>query len=251
MRSKSIYFALLSLCLLLSNQRVFAAEALDTAAKFRGVVRTLRQATISSEFSARAKRVNVKEGQAVKENELLIEFDCRRQQAELEGLLADQREMKVTLDSNTYLAKRQAVSTQDVEVAAARVAKADASVAALRVQLEQCEVYAPFAGQIAALPIHEHELSAPGRPLLTIIGNSDLEVALIIPSSMVMIMKEGTKLAFTLDETGQTIAVRIARAAAAIDTVSQTAMVSAAFEGAMSNVLTGMSGTARLPSNGE
>jgi RND family efflux transporter MFP subunit len=195
--------------------------------------------------------VTVKEGQAVEEGELLIEFDCRRQQAELDAALADEREMKVTLDANAILAKRQAVSTQDVDIAAARAAKAQATVGALRVQLEQCTVYSPFPGRVAAVAIHQHELSGPGRPLATIVGDSDLEVGLIIPSNWLGRIKPGTLLPFTVDETGETLSVRVVRTAAVVDAVSQTAMVSAVFESPNTNIIAGMSGTARLQSHGE
>lgn len=227
-----------------------SADAAQATKEFRGVVRTLARATISSELSAKVKRLGVREGQFVAQQELLIEFDCRRQEAELEALLAELREMRAGLESNKYLAKNQAASILDVEISAARAAKAEAAVASLKVQLEQCEVHAPFAGTVSTLSIHQHETSAPGRPLLTLIGNTDLEVALIIPSSLVMSVTEGTRLAFTLDETGETLPVRIVRSAALVDSVSQTAMVIADFDGVFFNVVTGMSGTARLVKDG-
>ena len=221
------------------------------AVQLRGIVRPLKVATISSEFSVRASRVTVKEGQAVVQGELIIEFDCRRLQAELEAALADQREMTVTLDANTFLAKRQAVSAQDVDIAAARVAKAQASVQALRVQLEQCRIYAPFDGRIVSVAIHEHELSGPGKPLATIIGNSDLEIGLIVPSAWIRRIPSGTVLPFTVDETAETLNVRIVRTAAVVDAVSQTAMVSAVFESPSPDIIAGMSGTARLNGDGK
>lgn len=243
-RARAVIFAIAGI---LPAAPLRAGDADGPIFPIRGVVRTLKLATISSEFSARVAKVAVAEGGDVKQGDLMIEFDCRRQQAELEAALADEREMKVTLEANTYLAKRQAASAQDVDIAQARAAKAGASVSALRVQLEQCKVFAPFSGRVASVAIHEHELSAPGRPLATIVGDTDMEVGLIVPSKLLSQVKAGSTLPFTIDETGETLAVRVVRTAAMVDAISQTAMITAVFIEPKPRVIAGMSGTAQLP----
>ena len=92
----------------------------------RGIVRPSERAKISTGLSTKVIKVAYDEGRSFKKGDLLIEFDCRLQEAELASYLARQREMVIGLKSALYLKKRNAGSLYDVEVARAKMAKAKA-----------------------------------------------------------------------------------------------------------------------------
>ena len=217
----------------------------------RGLVRAVTQAMISTELPVQVQKIGFKEGEAFKKGELLVDFDCRRQRAELASAEAQHREMRLTFDNNKVLRQSQAVGRHEVDLSEARVAKAAAEAEALRVRLDQCTLMAPFDGRVLELGIHEHETAQPGKPYIGIIADGELEIDLIVPAEWVRDVKIGTELEFAVDESKSAHAIVIRRTGAAIDPLSQTAKLVAAFKGTAEGVMPGMSGSAeRPPSSG-
>ena len=224
------------------------AEPADAANAIRGVVRPQSQATISTDFQASVSASKFKEGDRFRKGELLIEFDCRRHQAELAAAEAQTLEMRLALENNVTLDKYKAVGKSDLEISRARVKRTEAEASGLRARLDQCKVVAPFDGRIAELGIHEHEMPSPGKPFLTIIEDQKLEIELIVPSDWLKWLKPETAFVFTVDETQSALPARVSRIGAAVDPVSQTVKVMGFFDtdAAASGILSGMSGGAQF-----
>jgi len=212
----------------------------------RGVVRAVDQAAFTSDLGTRAVRIERREGEAFKAGDLLVEFDCRKPRAEAASAEASHREMRLTLDSNLHLEKQRAIGRYEVEISKARLSKSEAEAEALKARLDQCRVLAPYDGRVAQLSINVHEIPAPGRPFLAIVGAARLEVELIVPSSWLGRLGNGARFEFTVDETGRTHVMRVARIGAAVDPVSQMIKVIAVMEAPDGSILPGMSGTAHF-----
>jgi membrane fusion protein, multidrug efflux system len=154
--------------------------------------------------------------------------------------------MRIAVESNAFLEKRNAASRQDVEIAKARASKAAAEADALRIRLDQCSIIAPFDGRVSELVINEHEMSVAGKPMLSIIEEGDLEIDLILPSDWLVWLKAGADFAFAIDETQQVHPASIVRIGATVDSISQTIKVTGRFTASRAGVLPGMSGSARF-----
>ncbi len=224
-----------------------AADAGDDSVPVRGVIRAIDQAALSTDLTARVKKIGFREGEAFKAGELLIAFDCERYRAEAQSADAVYREMKLTLDSNEHLEKFRAVGKHDVEISKARVAKAEAEARSLSSRLIHCDVPAPFDGRVAELSVNLYEQPQPNKPYLVIIGNGRLEIELILPSFWLSWLKPGAQFAFQVDETKRNYKARITRLGASVDAVSQMVKVIAVFEEPVGDVLPGMSGAAVFP----
>lgn len=222
------------------------AETAVPAMPIRGVVRPLNQAAISIDLPVRVAKLHVREAQSFKKGDLLITFDCERLDAEHAALSAVAREMALLLESNTYLDKRGAVGKVDVAVSRTRLAKAKADARALAARLKQCKVVAPYDGRVAELRVNEHEIPASGQPFVTIVDESAFEIDLIVPSVWLRTLSVGTRLEFTVDETGKAYDARVTRIGASVDAVSQTVKLIAVFATTQRGILAGMSGSARL-----
>ena len=212
----------------------------------RGVIRSSHEAAISTDLAARINRVAFKEGEKFFKHDLLIELDCRRQQAEWESAKAMQREMELALDSAKYLYRQQAGSTHKVDTATARLDRARADVRAMNSRMDQCEIRAPFDGWVAKVSIHEHEMPTAGKPLISILSNQDPSLELIVPSNWLRWLKTGLQFQFRIDETQTTHRSEVTRIGARVDSVSQTIKIYARFTGHATNILPGMSGTAQF-----
>ena len=237
--------------LLLWPTNVEAAGPRSTDNPVRGVVRAVEQALISTDLTTRVAAIHVREGEAFNAGDKLVEFDCRRQLATVAAADAQQLEMQLTVDKNHLLLSRQAVGKNDLEVSEARLAKAKAESDALRSQLNQCTVIAPFRGRVQELNLQVHETSQPGKPFLGLVAHERLEIDLIVPSLWIRRLPVGTVFTFRVDEVQQAVQATVTRTGASVDPVSQTIKIIAAFTDAGQAVLPGMSGTAEFAPAGE
>lgn len=230
----------------LAGGAVLPVAAFDAAAPVRGVIRSVARAAISSDLQAQVLAAKFKEGDHFNKGDLLVEFNCRRQQADLAAADAQMQEMKLLLENNVELDKYKAVGRKDVEVSQARLKKAEAEANSLRARIELCRVVAPFDGRIAELTIEAFETPQPGHPFLTIIEDQNLEVELIVPSDWLMWMKTGAAFNFAVDETKSVLPAHVTRIGAEVDAISQTVKVMGIFDdgNAGAGILPGMSGNA-------
>ena len=212
----------------------------------RGVVRASSQATISTHISARVISVPFKEGEAFRKGDLLIEFDCKRQQAEFASSNATRREMQTNFNSALFLMRRNAGNKHDTDTALARLDKAKADLAAIRSRLEECKFIAPYDGRIATLNIHQYELPAAAGPLLSIVALKHPRIELVVPSNWLSWLEKGSQFRFLIDETGNSYIGEVERLASTVSTVSQTIKVYAKFIEVVEDILPGMSGTAEF-----
>ena len=227
-----------------------AAAADDVAAPVRGVIRAVKQATISTDLQARVATVGFQDGESFTQGSVLIEFDCRKQRAELAASEAQKQEMQLTLNNNITLQRAQAVGRHDLDISRTRLAKAGAEADAVRARLDQCRLEAPFDGRVSELSINTHETPQPGKPFISIVADGNLEIDLVLPSDWLRWLKPGVQLNFVIDEMQTTHSARIVRLGAAVDAVSQTVKAVAKFDGSHPGVLPGMSGGAEFKVGG-
>jgi membrane fusion protein (multidrug efflux system) len=218
----------------------------DETVPVRGVIRAFYQAALSTDLQARVAKIGFREGEAFKEGDLLISFDCDRYRAESQSAEAVAREMRLTLESNEQLEKFRAVGKHDVEISRARLDKAEAEARSQVSRLQQCEVYAPYDGRVADLSINQFEQPQPNKPFLVIVSQNRLEIEVIVPSFWLSWIKPGAALSFQVDETRRDYPAKVVRIGAAVDAVSQMIKVIATFDEAAGDVLPGMTGVAHF-----
>jgi len=226
---------------------VGTGASVKAAEEARGLVRSLGEATISSEISARILAMPFREGEVFKSGDVLVSFDCEAMNANLSGAKAELRAADVALETAREMARMRAAGQRDVETAEARRDRAAADMDATAVRVKGCEVRAPFSGAVVDRNANPHEVIAPSTPLLRIVDRERLEIELLVSSSALPSLQPGTPFVFRVDETGQSYQARIVRLGAAVEPASQTVKVFGTFDGLYAGVLQGMSGTAVLP----
>ena len=126
-----------------------------------GAVTAFNTANIKSRVDGQIMKVNVREGQNVKEGELLIEIDARPYQAQLDQmaqLFRDQaqlRDAKLNLDRYTSLIPSGSIAQQQVDTQKALADQLEGTVRTDQAQIETaklnivyCHITAPFAGRV-------------------------------------------------------------------------------------------------------
>ena len=201
-----------------------------------------RYTTLSSEMGAKIKRLPVREGERFEQGQLLIEFDCALQAAQLDKARAQQDLANNTWQGNQRLADLNAVGKVELQNSEAEVNKARADVAYLQATLEKCKVNAPFPGRVAEQKAREEQFVQPGQALLDILDDSQLELEFILPSRWLSWLKPGHKFRVRIDDTGKAYPVKLLRLGARVDPVSQTVKAVAVVDGKFPELIAGMSG---------
>jgi len=209
----------------------------------RGLVRATIETTISSELVAVVAAAPFKTGDAFDTGDVLLRFDCARYVAERRAAAAELETRRLEVIANEKLLTHKAIGAVEVEISRARKLQMAARLDALLVREKQCEIRAPFGGQMVERHIQPHEMSKPNGPLLHLV-NRDREVHLIAPSRWLTWLRTGTDFTFRVDETQTVLTGQVVRVNAVVDPISRTVNLVGRFDEAHDNVSPGMSGTA-------
>lgn len=235
--------------LVMFTQKSFAQQATLTITKAvkkqaRILVVSSQRVEIRTDLNAPILEIPYGEGQNFAQGDILIKYDCARYDAERKAAQAFAHASNIEHRTKRKLFKYQAVGRDEMQLAAAQSAKANAELKVHQVRAVQCEYKAPFSGRIVNQHVKAHEFPATDKPLLTILNDTQLELHLVAPSKWLRWLKTGQSFQFKIDETGQTHTGKIDRLGAEVDPVSQTIKLIGKFTNSPDRILAGMSGTA-------
>lgn len=229
---------------------VFSQEQeidLENKRSVRGIVASENMALLSVDVSSKVKKIPFKVGEAFKKNETLLTFDCVVKKAEASAAYAALQASKAEYNSNLELQNHNAVGELEVDLAKAQMNENEAMWAAAKGRTNHCVIKAPYDGKVAALSVNEHEISTPNEPIMKIVGSSDLELRLVVPSAWLSWLSTETQFTFKIDETGKEYLISVSRLGAEIDAISSTIEIFGEFVEGNAGVIPGMSGLASFP----
>jgi len=151
---------------------------------YLATLQAVNQPTISSKTSAYIKNIYVAESQSIKKGDLLIEIDNADIVSSIEGLkaslLAAKQDLTLTYKSlkrSKALYNIGGISREAYEMAQlavenkkAKLTSVDKNIKAKENLLTYTKIHAPIDGVIGTIFIKEGSLSAPGKPILDIVG---------------------------------------------------------------------------------
>ena len=232
-----------------------------------GYVVARRMATVSSKVTGKIQEILVEEGMAVKKDQVLAKLDpvnmetvltmaereleaSRRNLAEIEVRLADARR---TLDRNETLVKQQLISesaldTSRAEVNAlaarleaskAQVKVAESQLAMRRIDYDDLEVQAPFAGVVISKDAQPGEIVSPMSAgggftrtgIATIVDMDSREVEVDVNEAYINRVKANQRVEATLDAyPDQPLAAHVINIVPTADRTKATVRVSIGFD---------------------
>lgn len=183
---------------------VEAAPALRTH-RFFGVSRAARRADLAFQAGGRLVDRAVDVGDRVEAGARLARLDAaplehatQAASARIARLDAELAQARRDARRVERLGSRDAATGQAVEQARAGVAalgaarrEAAAGLAEARRQRAEADLVAPFAGTVTAVHAEPGELVGAGRPIVSLVGEDGLEVALEVPETVVADLRNG------------------------------------------------------------
>jgi RND family efflux transporter MFP subunit len=130
-------------------------------------------ATISAQVGGYLLRQDYKEGQIVKQGDLLFEIDDRTYQATLDQANAKLGKTELDVKRYTPLAQTQAISQQELDDAIQANIAAKAEVDAAQLNVNYCKITAPVDGVAGVANAQIGDLVGPGTGQLTTVTKSD------------------------------------------------------------------------------
>jgi len=141
-----------------------------------------KEVNISTKLSGVIKKMLVSESQQVKKGELLLEIDAKSLYANLNTLKDQLRVQKNDLkyaqevhNRNTKLYEAKAISKESFDASKVQLLSKEANyeatkdkITALKVDMTYLQVKAPFDGVVSVLFMHEGDLAAPSKPILSL-----------------------------------------------------------------------------------
>ncbi len=213
------------------------------------VIKPSDEVTFSSETAAVVADIAVKEGSQFQIGDILLQLDCRLQQADLKKALAQQMETLMAQKAAKKLQSYGSLSEFELTKANADAESANADVDKLRAIVDKCTIKAPFNGAVADVMVHAHESVKAGDPLLKIVNIENLQFEVQIPSTWLSWLHVGSVFEVHINETKKTLPAKITKINPQIEPVSQSVKIIATVVPSDPTLLPGMSGQANFPDN--
>ncbi|MCP1366104.1 efflux RND transporter periplasmic adaptor subunit, partial [Halomonas sp. BBD48] len=141
--------------------------------------------------------INFEDNERVEAGELLIRLDDNEVQAELRAAQATRLERNNVLQRSTQLQSRNMAPRADVEDNRARLQQIDAQIEAIRAQLADYHIKAPFDGVVGFRDISQGALVTPGMDLVTLDKLDTMKLDFSVPAVYLSALRKGLPLTAT------------------------------------------------------
>jgi membrane fusion protein (multidrug efflux system) len=206
-----------------------------------------KSAKISSELSAKIKNIPFKEGHSFKKNDVLLQFECNSQKAQLDKAQVLKEQSLKQEKADKQLLELKSIGKVEYEKSVAEYEKSVAEFKYFQALVDKCLINAPFNGTVAELKYKELEYVETGKEIMEIMDINSLEIEFFAPSNLYSKIKVNQEYQVNIDETGKIYPAKIIRLGNKIDSISKTFKVFAKLNNnADAGLLPGMSGTIRL-----
>ena len=185
-------------------------QTLSRSLPLSGSMSPIVQATLKSKVGGEVELVPLREGQDVREGEVLARIDTRnlqaqydRQVAAVERARADLDLATLNRDKNRALLEKHYISQNTYEatesafagmVASVKLAEADARLA--KISLEDAVIRAPFAGTIAKRHVQPGEKVSPDSSIVTLVDLRQMVLEAALPAADIPAVEIGQPVRF-------------------------------------------------------
>jgi len=209
-------------------------EALGTAKANEAV-------DITAKATNRIITVRFREGQLVKQGEVLIEFDGAEARANLASAEASLRDTQSQYQRSRELFQSKALSESDLIQLEAKMLSSKAAVDAAQARVNDTVIRAPFSGRMGLRVVSVGSLVTPGQVISTLDDISVIKLDFTVPENYLATVKEGQQVeASSSAYLDQVFRGRVSSIATRVDPVSRSVTVRALIDNQARQLKPGM-----------
>jgi RND family efflux transporter MFP subunit len=221
---------------------LFTVSSKAEVRESRALVVASQEAILSSELAARITSISVKEMERFKKGDLLIQFDCSLYEAQKDVVRANENSALIKLKSDEQMLQMRSIGKYELELSISEYEKAKSELRIAELNVERCEIRAPFDGAVEEVVVNAFESIQPQVELMKIIKTDVLELEMVVSSEWVSWLTIGHPITVYIDEIQEEFNASISGIGANVDAVSQTIQLKGTITNASSALLPGMSG---------
>ena len=177
-----------------------------------------------------------------KKGDLLIKFDCSLYEAQKDVVRANENSALIKLKSDEQMLQMRSIGKYELELSISEYEKAKSELRIAELNVERCEIRAPFDGAVEEVVVNAFESIQPQVELMKIIKTDVLELEMVVSSEWVSWLTIGHPITVYIDEIQEEFNASISGIGANVDAVSQTIQLKGTITNASSALLPGMSG---------
>jgi RND family efflux transporter MFP subunit len=195
---------------LVAQTRLVRLPMIETAA---GTIRPVHETTVGARLLARVVEVNLKAGQAVNTEDVLVRLDdvdlrARRRQAEavLHAAQAARAQAEADANRSVNLFKAKAISRQEYEradtalqSAEAELRRATESIHEIQATLEWATIRSPMRGIVIDKKISVGDTVTPGQVLVTLFDPEQMQLVASVRESLALRLQVGQSIEVQLE----------------------------------------------------
>lgn len=159
-----------------------------------GTIQAVERAEISSKMTGNIITLPVDLGSKVQQGELLVELSAGEISAQVQQAKAQLEQARRNLAREENLLKKNAATQETVKSLREGARIAEAGYKEASTMLNYSRIIAPFSGIITRKLANIGDLATPGKPLLYIEQENNLQVLTNIPEAMILHIKKGDRL---------------------------------------------------------
>ena len=192
-------------------------QPLERTLPLTGTLTPFTEATVKAKVAGELTEVRVREGEAVKEGQILARIDPTEVQARVAARQADveaaraqvvlaekNRKMQKALLDKGFIAQTAFDSVQStLDVAVARQRAAEAELVVAKKALGDAVLVAPFAGMVAHRHVQAGERVAVDGKVVTVVDLARLQLEAAVPAAEISLLSVGQNVAFRVDGFGE------------------------------------------------
>lgn len=234
----------------------------ESRRSFSGLVQTSTSTDLSFQVAGTVTEVKVRNGEQVKQGQLLASLDTKdlqlsvaKNQAELVAKQAELDNQQQELQRKKQLQRQQLLSKSEVDKATNAVERANSNFRIANIQLENSQrdlahsqLFAPFNGVITNKDIQQYSEINTGKTVFSLANPSQREVWVLVPETLIRKIVLGQKVEVGFPTlTGATVNATVTEISAQV-TTGNAFQVKAAMETTQWDIRTGMSASATFVS---
>ncbi|MGB3212223.1 MAG: efflux RND transporter periplasmic adaptor subunit [Desulforhopalus sp.] len=166
----------------------------DNQVALVGTVQAVERAEISSKISGNIITLQADLGSRVRQGDLLIELSAGEISAQVQRAKAELEQTKRNLAREAGLLKKNAATQETVKSLQDNARIAEAAYREAVNMLNYSRITAPFSGIVTNKLSNIGDLAIPGKPLLFIEEENNLQVLTDIPEAMILHIQKGDRL---------------------------------------------------------
>lgn len=154
--------------------------------EYPGTLQATNRVDLSFQVSGKLAKLPIKEGQDIKQGDLIGQLDQRDYKARYDSALAEFREAKANLARAEKLIKKEYISQADMDKIRAKRDMAEANVRLTKKALSDTELRAPFTGTIAKQYVRNFTDIQAKQAIVSFQNNDELEIVISVPENVVV-----------------------------------------------------------------